>query len=332
MSTRCATAVAHANIALAKYWGKLPGSERLPAVPSLSVTLDGMTTTTRVAFDPALDEDAFVLAGAAASEKARRRVTELLDRVREASGLRERARVESRNDFPTAAGLASSASGFAALALAAASAAGLDWDTARISDLARRSSVSAARSLFGGFVELDAGRPGQTTLAARPIAPPDRLPLRMIVAVATEAPKEVGSTEGMRHTEATSPYYPAWIEGAPAWCAEVRAAILAGNLVALGEAAERSALRMHAAAIAAAPALLYWTGTTVELLAEVRRLRARGLVAYATIDAGPHVKVITRPEDEPAVARALAAVPGVVRTIATRPGAGARLVPGSSAP
>jgi len=323
---RSATAVAHPNIALAKYWGKREDGHNLPAVPSLSVTLAGMTTTTTVRFDAALDADTFTLAGGPAAAGPMGRVVALLDRVRALSGVRERAAVSSDNDFPTAAGLASSASAFAALALAASSAAGLGWGADKVSDLARKSSVSAARSALGGFVELRAGKPGDEDLWATEVAPADHFDLRVLVAVTREGPKPTLSTEGMLHTQRTSPYYPAWVETAPALAARVREAVLARDLQALGVAAEESALRMHAAAIAARPGLVYWVGATVEVMDEVRRLRARGTPAYFTIDAGPHVKVLTSAADAAAVERALAAVPGVTRIIRTAPGPGAALV------
>src|SRR6185436_8453446 len=129
----------------------------------------------------------------------------------------------------------------------------------------------------------------------------------------------------------TSPYYPAWVETAPALCDRIRAAVLGKDLEALGLAAEESALRMHAAAIAACPGLVYWAGATVEVMDEVRRLRARGLPAYFTIDAGPHVKVLTTPEHAPKIEGALTQVPGVRRVIRTHPGAGAALVSVSEA-
>lgn len=325
MTDYAATAIAHPNIALAKYWGKRDDGVNQPAVPSLSVTLAGMSTMTTVTFDASFEADTFLLDGAPVGGGPLARVVGLLDRVRRASGRTERACVVSENDFPTAAGLASSASGFAALALAAATAAGLDGAPAYVSDLARRTSVSAARSAFGGFVELPAGKPGDDDLAAIPIAPPQQLDLRVIVAVTQEGPKDVGSTEGMKHTVHTSPYYPAWVESAPALCDRVRDAILRRDLEALGIAAEESALAMHATSIAARPGLIYWTGATVETLREVRRLRGRGIFAYATIDAGPHVKVLTTSADERRVINALGEVPGVKRTIVASPGPGARL-------
>jgi diphosphomevalonate decarboxylase len=131
---------AHPNIALAKYWGKTEGDENAPAVPSLSVTLAGMTTETTLTLDPSLSRDEIVLNDVAAEGLAASRVVKLLDRVRALTGVTTFARVSSRNDFPTAAGLASSASGFAALALAATRAMGSSYGLGEISDLARRAS------------------------------------------------------------------------------------------------------------------------------------------------------------------------------------------------
>ncbi|HEU4534157.1 MAG TPA: diphosphomevalonate decarboxylase, partial [Polyangiaceae bacterium] len=176
--SRAAAARAHPNIALAKYWGKAEGTANAPAVPSLSVTLAGLATTTRVRFDPGLAADALVLNGREAGGRELERAKTLLDRVRARAGLACPALVESANDFPTASGLASSASGFAALALAAWHAAGLEPSPEGVSDLARRSSASAARSVYGGFVELPAGVAGRDEpLPARPVAGAERLPL-----------------------------------------------------------------------------------------------------------------------------------------------------------
>src|SRR5450432_745244 len=149
MST--ASARACANIALVKYWGKRPGVMNLPAAGSLSLTLAALVTETTVTFDKSLTRDELELDGVLADAT---RTTEFLDLVRELAKSHERARVKTANHFPTASGLASSASGFAALAVAATKAAGLEWDQAKVSDLARRSSVSAARSVYGGFVTL----------------------------------------------------------------------------------------------------------------------------------------------------------------------------------
>lgn len=319
-------AVAHPNIALAKYWGKRPYGHNLPAVPSLSVTLAGMATTTKVTFDDALSADELLLNQKAESGEQLARVSGLLNRVRRSAGIHAKARVESANDFPTASGLASSASAFAALAVAASAAAGLDLDVATMSDLARKTSVSAARSLFGGFCELRAGREGDETLSAAEVAPRDHWDLAVVVAVTREGPKDVGSSEGMKHTSMTSPYFPAWVSSAPDVFAAVKRGLLARDFSVLGPAVEQSALAMHAAALAAAPATIYFTGATIEAVLEVRRMRASGLEGYLTIDAGPHVKVVTRGEDAKRVAERMESVPGVLRTIIARPGEGARVV------
>lgn len=313
-----AVAVAHPNIALSKYWGKREGEGNFPAVPSLSVTLQGLTTRTRVRWRRDVAGHRLVLGGRAAEGAESARAFALLDGVRRELGLSETADVTSDNDFPTASGLASSASGFAALALAAVRAAGGDWDAARVSDLARRASASAARSVFGGFVELPVG-----ATSARVVAPADHLPLAILVCVTTEAAKSVGSTDGMRVTMEKSPYARAWLEHAPRLHAQLREALLARDFDRVGELAEASALAMHASAIAAG--VTYWNGATLEALGVVRRLRAAGAAAYATIDAGPHVKVLTRTEQVATVREALAQVPGVLRILDARPGEGARL-------
>jgi diphosphomevalonate decarboxylase len=266
-----------------------------------------------------------LLDGRAADAHAEARVVGLLDRVRQHSGDGRRAEVISDNDFPTASGLASSASGFAALALAAAGAAGLDWDRARVSDLARRSSASAARSVFGGFVELAAGAesPDESALlAAEPVAPPEHLPIVILVCVTAEGPKSVSSTDGMRATMDRSPYMRAWLSDAPRLHASLRQSLLARDFAGVGELAESSCLAMHACAIAAG--VTYWTGATLEALEAVRRLRRAGTLAFATIDAGPHVKVLVQPADAPRVRAEMERVAGVKRVIGATPGAGAR--------
>jgi diphosphomevalonate decarboxylase len=313
-------AIAHPNVALSKYWGKQPGEGNVPAVPSLSVTLAGLSTRTRVRWDAALTDHRFVLGGVPRGRAEVPRVFALLDDVSRARGGGGSADVESHNDFPTASGLASSAAGFAALALAAVRAAGLDWDAARVAELARRGSASAARSLYSGFVELE----GPT---ARPLAPPDHMPLVVAVCVTTEAAKAIGSTEGMRLTLDRSPYARAWLEEAPRLHAELRAAVLAKDFARTGELAEASALAMHASTVAAG--IVYFNGATIDALAAVRALRASGVPAYATVDAGPHVKVLLQPHDAARACEALARVPGVLRVIEAHPGQGARIVEGA---
>jgi diphosphomevalonate decarboxylase len=322
-----ARAVAHANIALAKYWGKVPGGGNFPCVPSLSMTLDALSTTTSVGFGRGLESDRFVVNGKPATEDEGRRIAGLLDRVREAAEIRTRAWVETANDFPTAAGLASSASGFAALAMAATRAAELPWDLAQVSNLARQSSASAARSVFGGFVTLAAAKEGCEFLAAEPLAEAGDWNVALLVAVASRSAKEVGSTAGMQATAATSPYFASWVEAAPTIYERVKQAVLARDLEALGTAAEESAFAMHACALAARPAVLYWNATTLEVIQGVKELRKGGTLAYVTMDAGPHVKVLCSGAEVGSIAATLREVPGVHEVIVARSGGGASVKP-----
>jgi diphosphomevalonate decarboxylase len=320
-----ASARARANIALAKYWGKLDAERNLPAVPSISMTLDPLVTETSVEFRSDLQADELLLNGELALAVEVKRATALFDRVRVESGLSLRARAHSKNYFPTASGLASSASGFAALAAAARAAAGLPFDAAKTSALARRSSASAARSVYGGYVELPAGTPGEDALAAHVLHAPEHFALSIVVAVTAEGRKSVGSTDGMTHTRDTSPYYDAWVRSAPALADEVRAGLVERDLGRIGRAMEQSTLAMHACGLAAAPGLLYWQPATLAAFIRVRELRTDGLEVYATMDAGPHVKALCRASDAVAVSAALGTVPGVLRTLLASPGPGVEI-------
>jgi diphosphomevalonate decarboxylase len=319
------TAVAGTNIALVKYWGKRDVALNLPATGSLSLTLDRLGTRTTVAFDDG-GTDRLVLDGAPAGEAETARVSAFLDRVRARAEIARRALVTSTNSVPTAAGLASSASGFAALALAATRAAGLTLSPGELSALARIGSGSAARSIFGGFVEMARGeRADGVDAIAHPLPEGDGWDVRLCVAITASGPKAMGSTAAMTLTARTSPYHDAWIASVPADVKAARAAIAARDLPALGVVAEHSALRMHAAAMAAEPGIIYWNAATMAAIACVRGLRDRGTPVYFTIDAGPHVKALCRAADVDAVAAALRAVPGVSDCLIAAPGPGARV-------
>ncbi len=308
-----ATAVAHANIALIKYWGKRDEALILPEAGSLSLALDKLVTTTTVELGVACDS--FELDGrdAAPAELARARA--LLD----AAGIERRARIESRNDFPTGAGLASSASGFAALAKAATAAAGLAPDDEALSKLARLGSGSAARSVPGGWAVWE-------DEAARQVFPESHWDVRMVVALCAQGPKKVGSRDGMRASRETSPYHEAWIAQCQQDLPLALRHLRDRDLGSLGALAERNAMRMHADALAADPPLLYWEPATVGCLKALQELRERGVLAFATIDAGPHVVALCEARDAAAVEQALRAVSGVRDTLACAPAGGARLL------
>ncbi|HEU0196617.1 MAG TPA: diphosphomevalonate decarboxylase [Nevskiaceae bacterium] len=322
----CAAAQAHPNIALIKYWGKRNVALNLPAVGSLSITLDGIWTRTRVAFDARVDQDEFLLNGALDAAAARR-ASASLDLLRACAGVTTRARVATHNNFPTGAGLASSASGFAALVTAAAAALGLSLNVAERSVLARRGSGSASRSILGGFVEWRRGtRDDGADSCAVPLLDAQAWPLRVVVAVTSEARKAVGSTDGMLRTARTSPYQDAWVATQEDDLAEARAAIAARDFGRLAAVSEASCLKMHALAMAARPGLLYWNGATVEGMHCVRTLRASGVPVFFTVDAGPQVKAVCLASGAAMVADALRALPGVLRVIECGLGAGAQVI------
>lgn len=315
-----ATAVAHPNIALCKYWGKRDRALNLPAVGSLSLTLAPFSTTTTVEWGA--DADELVLNGRPGTPEETRKVFQVLDLI---DSWRPKVRVLTENDFPTAAGLASSSSGFAALVMAACKAAGQARSLEELSVLARRGSGSAARSIFGGWAEWKVGeRADGMDSYAFEIAPPDHWDVRMVVAIFDAGPKGTSSRDGMVHTQETSPYYPAWVASTPRDLADARAAIKARDLGALGGVMERSALRMHACMMAADPAVFYWKSGSVWAQETVRVLREKGVPCAWTMDAGPNVKVLCGVAEVEEVVARLARVADRVHVL--EPGGPARLV------
>ncbi|WP_405137672.1 diphosphomevalonate decarboxylase [Nocardia sp. NBC_01388] len=325
-----AVAVAHPNIALVKYWGKRDETLALPVTGSLSMTLDiyPTTTTVRLIEGPS---DVVELNGSTATGASYARVARFLDLIRARSGRSEHALVVSANTGPTGAGLASSASGFAALAGAAAAAYGLGADARALSRLARRGSGSASRSIFGGFVVWHAGEgegeAGDLSSYAEPIGG-EALDPALIVAVTDHQEKAVSSREAMRRTCASSPLYPGWAGDSALALDEMRKAIERRDLPAVGEIAERNALGMHASMLMARPPIRYLSPQSIAVLDAVLALRADGIAAYATIDAGPNVTVLCARADEDRVAATLRAVGDFVDTRTAHLGPGATLVPG----
>ena len=311
-------AIAHSNIALVKYWGKRPSpiaDLNLPAVSSLSLTLDELRTETEVM--PG-NRDRFVLNDAAIEGSTAQKVFRHLDRVWQCDG-RSEARpacaVHSTNYLPTAGGLASSASGFAALTLAAAGAFQGPTDPATLSSLARRGSGSAARSIWGGMVELQRGeREDGSDCLANPIFARDFWPeLRLVIVHTARGPKPLGSTGGMERCRETSPYYPAWVESSEADIVAAKHAIEQRNLPELGRVMEHSCFKMHACMMATQPAIIYWNASTLAVMHRLQELRAEGLSAFATSDAGPHVKILCCAPDDERLAQQLSTIAGVHR-------------------
>ncbi|PKL76024.1 MAG: diphosphomevalonate decarboxylase [Candidatus Melainabacteria bacterium HGW-Melainabacteria-1] len=319
---------AHSNIALIKYWGKRSEPLRLPCNGSLSLTLDKLYTDTSLNFVDGLRADTLTLNGALATDGILARVRRFMDLVRGRYGLSDYAAIESINHFPTGAGLASSASGFAALALAATAAAGLKLSATELSILARLGSGSACRSIFAGFAEWLPGTAADGSDSYAVTFETDFAP-SMAVLILAPGPKPTSSGDGMARTVETSPLYAGWQQAVNADLKAIKLALAAQDLEAVGTIMERNALTMHATALAAQPAVLYWLPQTVALIHHVRELRAQGHPCWLTIDAGPNLKVLLPPLAEThatATLKALREHPAVQDLILCRPGPAAHVL------
>ncbi len=307
------TAIAHPNIALVKYWGKQEKPGNLPATPNISITLDTLTTRTTV---QAAERDEFILNDKVVNDS---KVARWLGALRNRFEV-PHYKISSTNNFPTGAGLASSASGFAALMCAINADAGLNMDAEIMSEWARLGSASAARSCFDGYVALV-----PPLWRAQRLAPAAYWPMAVVVAVTSTSAKAVGSTQGMEISRQTSEFYKTWVRGSGEDFATATDAINQRDFEQLARISELSCLKMHSVMLTSNPTLMYWNAATLACMQTVRELRAAGTPVFFTIDAGPQVKAICEPEHTDAVAAALAQVPGVEQTFICQMGEGARV-------
>lgn len=283
---------AHANIALIKYWGKKNDELVLPMNSSLSLTLDCFYTETEVVFDDNIEGDFFYLNNSIQDNHATDKVSKFLNLFRNKVEINTPAIVKSINYVPTAAGLASSASGFAALAAAANIASGLNLGTKELSMYARQGSGSATRSIYGGFVEWQKGTSEGDSYAIE--IDDANWDIGMVVVVVNKREKAVSSREGMKTTVATSPFYKTWVESAEEDLRQIKIAIKNRDFEQMGSIAESNGLKMHATMLGANPPLSYWEPESVVVMQIVRELRSEGIACYFTMDAGPNVKIICR--------------------------------------
>ena len=322
------TATANSNIALVKYWGKRDEELILPQNSSISMTLDGLYTTTTVEFSPKQKTDALSIDGEKIEGEEFERAFVQVEKIRKMAGVLDRARVVSESNFPKAAGLASSASGFAALSLAATRALELDLDAKELSIISRQGSGSACRSIYGGFVEWAKGtlEDGSDSYA-KPIAPKDHWSeLAMVVTVVTSKEKKVKSRAGMRQSVANSPLYNMWLETVDADLEKVRDGILEKKFTQLGVNAELNCLKMHSTMITTTPHIIYWAPETIVMIKEVMAMREEGIEAYFTIDGGPQVKILCLDRNAKKVQKRVAEMKEVQKTYVCHAGDGARIV------
>ncbi|MFH2085910.1 MAG: diphosphomevalonate decarboxylase [bacterium] len=319
-----ATATAHSNIALVKYWGKGDEKLRLPVNSSAAIALDNLTTTTTVEFREDLKEDQVELVGEGFEVGEVEKVSKHLDRVRELAKINLKARVISENSFPKAAGMASSASGFAALTVAAAGAAGLKMSEKELSILARQGSGSASRSIPGGVSVWHAGTSSETSYAER-INYPKEWDLHVLLVMTEDtSAKKVGSTEGMA-LAVTSPYFKISVSEAEKNIERLRGAMEKENWRAFGKVIEDECFRLHVLCMTTTPNILYWRGVTVEVFQKLLKLREIGVEAFFTVDAGPHVHVVCRGKDVKLVKQNLEELSGIKTIIECEIGEGAKI-------
>jgi diphosphomevalonate decarboxylase len=315
-----AIARAQPNIAVIKYWGKRDLVRNLPAVGSISLTLSELFTEMCVEVDASLNDD-LLLVNDAENRTMLARVSACLNAV--VGDDRPAVRVSSASNFPIAAGLASSASAFAALVVAADAAFNLSLPRDKLASLAGRASGSAARSLLGGFVELE--NQADDIVVSNLLAPKD-WPLSVVVAITAPGPKPVSSGDAMEISRKTSPFYDRWVEKQAVDLSEARSAIQQRDLQRLGSVAEHNCLKMHSVMWGSRPPMTYWNSATVACMQTIRELQAQAIDVFFTIDAGPQLKAICTPEHEAAVHDALTATDGVAEVMLSGIGAGARLV------
>lgn len=319
-----ATAQANPNIAFIKYWGNRDNTLRLPMNGSISMNLDGLYTRTSISFQPSLPFDQLIINGHEITGTGLNRVAYILDIVRGMANIHEHAEIVSENNFPAGAGIASSASAFAALAMAGSKAAGLNLSEADLSRLARRGSGSASRSIPGGFVEWQAGTTDDDSFAFS-IAPADHWKLVDCIAIVSASHKKTGSTEG--HAIApTSPLQAARVADTPRRLALCRNAILNKDFEAFASIVELDSDIMHSVMMTSTPALHYWKPASLAVMNAVRQWRSEGLSACYTVDAGANVHVICLEAESQNVNKRLREMDGVEDVLVARAGGPAKII------
>lgn len=313
-----ALARAHSNIALIKYWGKKDEALNLPLNGSLSLTLDAFYTDTYISFDEDIDKDIFSLNNQVQDEKATSRVVNFIDIFRKLSGINKKALIVSSNNFPTASGLASSASGFAALACACNAALNLNFDNKELSSIARLGSGSATRSIFGGFVEWLNTHAENIDDANWDVG--------MISVIVSKEEKTISSREGMKITQNTSPFYQQWLIQSKLDLMEIKEAIKNRDFELVGVITEKNSFNLHAIMLSSNPSLLYWESDTIKVIQIVKMLRKEGLSCYTTIDAGANVNILCRLSQADMIKKKLSEYFPEKNIIISKPGSGVKVL------
>lgn len=317
------SAIAPSNIAFIKYWGRKDEVLRLPTNGSISMNLSNLLTTTTVEFDSGLKEDTIILNGQK-EDTATSRGVKHLDRIRKLAKIQTKAKVVTENNFPTGTGLSSSASGFAALTVAASAAAGLTLSEKELSVLARQGSGSACRSIPDGFVEWLDGDTSEASYAVS-LHGHEYWDIVDLVAVVNVGPKDVPTSEGQK-SAGSSPFFEVRLEHMQERIKRMKKLINEKNFRAFGKLVETDALELHAIMLTSQPSLIYWLPGTVRMMRQVKKWRSEGLEVYFTVNTGQDIHLICQKKDAEKVAALAEEIPDVRKTIINEPAKGAHLV------
>lgn len=318
-----ATAVAPSNIAFIKYWGRKDEILRLPENGSISMNLSNLLTTTTVEFSPNFKKDLIIINDKKEKNEGSRAIKHL-DRIRKIAKIIHKAKVVSKNNFPTGTGLSSSASGFAALTVAASNAAGLRLSEKELSILARQGSGSACRSIPDGFVEWLDGESNETSYAVS-LFPQNHWDIVDIVAIVSKNKKEVSTTEGQKLAK-SSPFFPVRLERIKAKIKLIKKYMKEKDFPAFGKLLEEESLELHAIMLTSIPSLIYWLPGTLKVMHAVKRWRQEGLQVYFTVNTGQDIHLICQKKDVEKVVKKAKEVSDVKNTIVNYSSKGAHLI------
>lgn len=317
------SAVAPSNIAFSKYWGRKDEKLRLAENGSISMCTSNLLTTTTIEFSENYRHDEVIINSEKRTSEVSR-VIQHLDRIRELAKIKLFAKVVSENNFPTATGLSSSASSFAALTVAAVKAAGLDLNEKELSILARLGSGSACRSIPSGFVEWLDGDTSESSFA-KSIFPPNHWEIADVVAVVSEGRKEI-STSKAHQSAASSIFLPLRVSKMKQKNKKLKELIQKKDFTRFGELIEAEALELHAIMITQSPPLIYLLPNTILLFKLVHFWRKEGLEVYFTINTGQDVHLIIAQKDINKLKKKLKEIPEIKSIIVNYPSQGARVI------
>jgi diphosphomevalonate decarboxylase len=293
-NSKSITVKANANFALLKYWGKLERESNIPEMPSISITISSLTSSVEIKHSDL--ESLYYLNNKIVDRSTKDKWLKVISQFSDQSSDHEKIIINASNDFQTSSGLASSASGIAALTGALAHYFDSKHNLEDLSRVARMGSASAARSIYGGFVELVIQSSGKRLDGyAKQIVNQDYWPLTVLVCITSYKKKKISSTDGMSLSRESSVIYDDWVRFSNAIIDEGREAIIRKDFIKLADLAELSCLFMHAVMMTTMPSLVYWNKKTIECIECIRELRGMGVPVFFTVDAGPHVKVICEP-------------------------------------